>query len=371
MSTQPELDLDCEEPEFDIVCCDICGDDSLNSEAHSWSDQRKYSDKNGTAIYLATQQETVQDGYVIMCDGCREDYVYAYDAEALCHNEYAVYVDCRDAYYTEEYACDNFYRDDNGYWHDEPPSALHDYSTRVTDYFSPSPTSFGKRLVMGIELECEPKGYNSQTDLVESVDGPTGDNFICTEDGSLDDGMELCTMPFTMEDHKSFRYVKWNEILASLQPIARSGQGTTACGMHIHVNRRALSQLQIGKMLVFANSAKNDSMLRTIFQRASCEYASRKRDAKIQDGKSHYSGRCERINLQPDATIEVRAFRGNLRLERVLKNIEFVHAMAIFCRDVSMRNVENWHEFSRFVDSRKGIYPNLRSFMIERNILGG
>lgn len=356
---------------YDIVACDICGEEGLNSDEHTWHDQREFRERTKHSVPMVSAADTTDNGHCYICENCREDYTYVVDTEALCPNADVVYVADIGDYYTHRYACENFYYDDNSDgWTSTPPEPEYgclDYSSRVTDYFTPH-LPFAKRLVMGVELEVEPTGRTAGHELVEAIDGPVGQNFICTDDASLNDGLEVNCMPFTLEEHKSDKYMPWSKVLETLRAGGgKSGKGTTACGMHVHINRRALTPLQIGKMLVFINSKRNDVKLLKIFQRGDNKY-SHSAVKCILDGKKQYGDRGERINLNPDHTIEVRAFKGNLRYERVMKNIEFVHAMCVYCRDCSMQTVEDWDSFKRFVASRKSIYNNLHAYMIERGI---
>jgi hypothetical protein len=59
-------------------------------------------------------------------------------------------------------------------------------------------------------------------------------------------------------------------------------------------------------------------------------------------------------------------FRGNLRAERVFKNLEFCHALVLFCRDASLFQIENWEEFSSWLLKRRSQYPHLVKFLCEK-----
>jgi len=352
--------------EFDVVACDICGHKGLNGEEHTYSDLQRYD----RWARMVNQEYTTDQGTVNMCEGCRDDYVYVEDACELCPPDDAAYVQDLDAWYTSEYAERNFHCDQYGDWFseandDDNPSLA--YEEKVTDYFH-SPIPFGKRLVMGVELEVEARSSYSAGELVAAIDGPVGHNFICTHDGSLVDGTEVNCMPYTLDEHKAGKGMRWESVLQSLRRCGIAGDNSTSCGMHVHINRRALTALQIGKMLVFVNSEKNNSKLERIFQRTQNDYCE-SITKKITDvRKSRRSGRTERLNVSGDMTVELRAFKANLRYERVMKNLEFCHAMVIFCRDVSMRNIENWRAFTAFVATRRKTYKYLYAFMHEKGL---
>lgn len=46
----------------------------------------------------------------------------------------------------------------------------------------------------------------------------------------------------------------------------------------------------------------------------------------------------------------MRIFRGNLRAERVLKNLEFCHALVMYCRVASMQHL-TWEQFWQWLRS--------------------
>jgi hypothetical protein len=63
-------------------------------------------------------------------------------------------------------------------------------------------------------------------------------------------------------------------------------------------------------------------------------------------------------------------FRGNLRADRVFKNLEFCHALVLFCRDASLTQVECWAEFAAWLQKRRSQYPHLVSFLVEKGVTG-
>lgn len=63
-------------------------------------------------------------------------------------------------------------------------------------------------------------------------------------------------------------------------------------------------------------------------------------------------------------------FRGNLRAERVFKNLEFYHALVLFCRDASLAEVERWDEFASWVLKRRSQYTHLVKFLSDRQVPG-
>jgi hypothetical protein len=95
-------------------------------------------------------------------------------------------------------------------------------------------------------------------------------------------GVELVTISLSLEDHLARS--GWQKVLNPLRSIAKSGSGTENCGMHVHINKAALSPLQIGKMLVFLNSTVLRDQITTIAQRESNVFCTRS-VRKFTDGR--------------------------------------------------------------------------------------
>jgi hypothetical protein len=137
--------------------------------------------------------------------------------------------------------------------------------------------------------------------------------------------------------------------------------------MHVHVNRRALSPLTLGKMLVFVNADSNTRLIETIAQRAASGFAKRY-EKRIVNGADATSEKYEALHLAA-TTVEFRIFRGNLRPDRVLKNIEFCHAVTMYCKDASMQDLDKPALFVAWLAKRKASYPNLTKFLSERQFM--
>jgi hypothetical protein len=290
-----------------------------------------------------------------------------------CYNDSAVYVEDGDYHASQDYAGDYlYYHESDGAYHEEPEEnddALYEYGTNVLRVHGwPSRTS-RTGLCFGVELEMEAKRRALFEDMMECLGGKDGNGrYILKADGSLEDGQgaELVTLPYSLEDHRTM--FGWHKILsADLQRVAMSGAGTTNCGIHIHVNREALSALTVGKLLVFLNADENEGLVTTIAQRASnsmCERDAKK--AKVSAVRSSETCRYDILNVTNGGTIEFRLFRGNLRPERVLKNIEFCHALIRFCEQTSIKDAADRFLFLGWLEKNAKNYPHLVAFLIEK-----
>lgn len=337
--------------------CDSCSEDFVAC-SHCDSDVHK--------------QDTVRDeDHARICDSCAGRY-YTYSDRQGCYVLDTQSVTLRDSDDTVSisWAEANAYRSDDDEWYadaDNIPGhrAVHDYGDNVLDYCEVDHEALESgALMFGVELEMEPTCPGGQRRVAEALGGRTCDRYILKADGSLDCGVELVTIPLTLEGHRD-RF-GWDRVLEPVQHIAKSGMGTTNCGMHVHINKAALSSLQIGKMLVFLNSPAMRDPITAIAQRESNSYCERS-DKRITDG-SKCSERRHDIAFVGGLTVEIRMFRGNLRAERVLKNIEFCHALVTYCRDASLQVIERWAEFASWLLIRRSHYPNLVKFLAERQV---
>src|SRR5262249_10819018 len=157
---------------------------------------------------------------------------------------------------------------------------LHEYDTNVLDRCRYNREALLRgALAFGVELEMEPVRNSSQRDLADALGGRTTKTYILKDDASLDAGVELVCVPFTLEEHRSV--FGWAEVLSPVQDIAKGLPRN--CGMHVHINKAALTPLQIGKILVFLNSRVMREHITTVAQRESNDYCIRS-EKKVTDG---------------------------------------------------------------------------------------
>lgn len=314
------------------------------------------------------------------CIDCRDANLTYCEAERVWSDDVIQLVG-EETYYTRAYARMHFHESDDGAWRvdefvvsaqsmDERTVAYgYHETTPIREHGWPEETA-EHELCFGVELEMENKRSASSeghSALVAALGGPDGHTdtipgkYILARDGSLDaSGVELITNPYTLEFHQT--KFGWSDLLEKVKGIGRSGVGTDACGMHVHCNRAAISALTLGKMLVFANSNENRALLATVAQRSNSSYA-RAYPKRITDGKQvRGASRYDCLNITA-ATIEFRIFRGNLRPERVLKNIEFCHAVVTYCATASIKACQTSIDFIRWLDKNRGPYKNLVKFL--------
>lgn len=201
------------------------------------------------------------------------------------------------------------------------------------------------------------------------------DKVICKYDGSLNHGFEVVSRPGTVKAH----HYLWPKVINAL-PTGTVSHNTETCGLHIHIDRTGLSQLTIGKILVFFNSGTTSSLITAVARRSAGRYCYRY-TKRLTDGKStrYNDDRYQAVNLCNLNTVEIRIFRGTICLPTILASIEFVDAVVAFCQDIS-ESLTNWSSeyglvsgFLHFVQSKtnKDKWPNLIPYLVKRNVLKG
>lgn len=320
--------------------------------------------------------------YANYCEGYAEYYLEG-DGEYFSHRWYSYhYLDentficehCDDRYWNDDYAtdglCDSCHNED-----DEEESGERNYGTCMVHPYSDK--TIGRRrpegegpLYYGIELEVEVRARANFDQQVRTAYQHFGfDYVILKHDGSIgDSGFEMVTRPDTLDVHKR-KWAGW--IDKASQSLSSWCNGR--CGMHVHISRAALSQLQLGKMLVWVNHANNAALVKTIAGRSFEQmnrWCKQEGGKKISDAKKEESdNRYVAINVSMQ-TAEVRIFRGTLKPESFYKNLEFCDALVGFCAPTnhSIKDIEKPEPFLRYVLAHAKRYPNLHAFLERRRL---
>ena len=188
-------------------------------------------------------------------------------------------------------------------------------------------------LFMGIELEMEAINGNPDTGLADIL--ATSPEFVIAKrDGSLRNGVEVVSVPATMSIHAE----RWPALLKQLRTKYRSFDpektGNSRCGMHIHMDRRAITMWQLGKMWIFINNPNNADFISQISGRSvrgEITYCKQVKYKKITDFLTMAYEKYSALNLKKPNTVELRIFRGTLNEFSFLRNMQFAHAYQRFC----------------------------------------
>jgi hypothetical protein len=222
-------------------------------------------------------------------------------------------------------------------------------------------------LYMGMELEIEARNRDLDIDAEARKlnRGPIGKYVYIKDDGSLNHGFEIVSYPMSFDFWmKNF---PWEEINGLRGKFSSHDSGS--CGGHIHMSRDAFGQFHLYKFVRFHYD--NYKMVQVIAQRVGNSYAywktiSNEELKEIAKVKHSDRDRYHAVNLAVYSknTIELRYFRGNMRPDRLKKNLQFVHAVYMYTRDNPLKEL-SWDGFKRHVDRNKFLYPELLAFMDE------
>ena len=196
-------------------------------------------------------------------------------------------------------------------------------------------------------------------------------------DGSLNNGFEIVTHPFTWRWFKKNRKIFEGMSKLLIENGYRSYEPAT-CGIHIHLSKVSfLHKMHLFKFLKFFYD--NHEFLKIISQRdsrstsGSCQWGRRaeNNDQKILVKKAkdkYWGGRYTAVNLENEHTAEIRIFRGTLKVESIFKNIEFSKGVFEFSNSVGVKDI-GVKRFKEYVGKRRKSYGNLWSFMEEKGLV--
>lgn len=200
--------------------------------------------------------------------------------------------------------------------------------------YSPTPNFFGVGpLFMGVELEVL-----ASKEAALKIRGLDPSRSYLKSDSSIaGEGFEIVTHPLSLDEQTAY----WKSVI---RHVGSELSHNSSCGMHVHVSRAPLTQLQIGKILVFLNNPANDSWIDLVAGRSSNRYCQRKKKS-IED-VGNQSSRYEALNLMNNETIEFRLFASSNKLEEILFRIEFCHAVVTWSEEAGLDQLE----FSFFME---------------------
>lgn len=273
----------------------------------------------------------------------QDDYRNARHADGsmvICHSEDDdfTYDDNRDAWYHVDYT-------------PPPPPVIGNYHSSkpyqrlITDEWSRL-----KHRWFGVELEVEIKDHaidrNDKAKQLHELlnNGETGKRVFFESDGSLSNGFEIVTQPMSLPMHSEL----WQWLRDRDATRHLLSHNTRTCGLHVHVNKDNLTQIQIAKIVTFVNDPRNESMIRAIARRYAEGYCKIK-EKKLESAHQS-SDRYEAINITPRHTIEFRIFKGSLKYESVIAAVEFCNALCEFSalsstNDVNSLSGDNFIDF--------------------------
>ena len=186
----------------------------------------------------------------------------------------------------------------------------------------------GKYPYFGVELEMERKrghdiDWSENVRHIESIHKIENNPFFyCVHDGSLADGIEIISHPFTWQ---------WmNDNMALFDQIWGMSQDFSirnTCGMHVHINKRAFKRAHLYRFLriFYDNPRFFTALTRTNDRYANINTRDPRRDSIMRTLKPH--NKYEAVNTLNEATVEVRIFKGVVSKTGFLRNLNIVKSL--------------------------------------------
>lgn len=356
--------------------CDVCKDE----DAFYCDDCERWFDLEVTHHFVENNHDTI-------CDRCFD------------YGNYFRCVECGDVFSGNAFVIDgDCYCED---CYDDNRPVIYDYHQYPDDWqfrydkqkHNNLPSSFTARTQLpfiGVELEMDSGGTDddSAIDITAAMGYPADESheFKCSEDGSLDNGFEIISMPATYDWH--INHYNWEAGMEKARKLGYVSHDGGTCGIHFHIDRMHFTGSMVKPERAFAIIvANNESWFRTFSRREDYEYCAFKRDGvrftpedfkaehsnetnnRIDDLIYYYSGHHRAINFDPYSTIEVRFIRGTLKYSTFKASMQLMVMIAYAVkhfREQQLANVDfNW--FKRYA-KRLGFIEFL-SYIEERGIM--
>lgn len=314
--------------------------------------------------------QTCLDNKYVQCDNCSK--VILNDNTCCAPNEDSYCQDCGDEYIAHCTGCgdtvwvENCEQDDDGYsyceccYRDRCSSDISnpdDWCDHVHPYSHDVRADLGllgrpkNRIFYGVELEVVVDGDRDDfRDAAHDTSKMLKDFALLKADSSIDPGgFEIVTTAAEFDLHYKYWQPFFDHFPGCLEV-------NSTVGMHVHISKKRLTKLHIGKILVFLNEECNRPLCQAIAGRKHCNYAKYK-DKKFGHAKECSSDRYEVVAIR-SKTLEFRLFAATLSSDVFFARLEFAKALVTFTRNASCRNL-NQLNFVEFVLTQRREYKYL------------
>lgn len=257
-----------------------------------------------------------------------------------------------DAYYWES--------DEEYHWEEEPePEAgciagYHD---------SPRPwrNLDTRELLYGVELEILACDSSTRYDIYEKA---VSLRMLGEEDGSLHEsrGIEIIGPPMSYSDTAAEDRC-WMKFLNWVKGKAVGWDAGTGYGMHVNINRRALTPLEQAKLVVFIHG--NRSLCEKLAGREQSTYAMfQPRSVRIGTARQDTTDKYYAVSLRGRERMEVRFFRSSIVPSTFLRNVQFVDSIVKFCGVASARELAEKH-YKAWLKTERKRFKLVHDFLFE------
>lgn len=246
------------------------------------------------------------------------------------------------------------------------------------------------KLFYGVELELEVPRGTKRVDgsylaaaQVEPIVAKAMDGYaICKYEGSISNGLELVTVPATLDVH---RCLLWDEVFKQTKGMLHGSKNT---GMHIHFSRNALTAQQLAKVIYFIHETSNSKFVNKVAGRNSQCWAATSSKKKFMDYSDPNIGDRNTEALLKEETytrsaisisgrfrgksVEVRIFQAIAKKEAVVSGLEFLDSLIKYAENCS--NTEKALSYEMYLEwfktkRMKDMYPTYNDNLMDLGIL--
>ena len=331
----------------DYYICDRCGNAVLNTDVYD----------------VNTPHE--QAGW---CRSCVVDHSYlCCNCGSLC-NEQATFR------HNDVWYCESCYEDLDINDDDEVIKPYHHHKGKLNDIYYTETDNRTEALTFGMELELDVGGLDHDN-AFELLKCFRNSEVVAEKDGSLDNGFELITYPFSRDYYYQSLKSDLSDACSKAIDMGYRSHDTTTCGLHIHVGRAGLgataeeSEKTIAKLWLLMYRFQKQLV---VFSRRSKEALTRYADMPIPSdlGVASLSeidtpeklyvkakdnlgrrGRYVALNLTNEKTIEVRIFKGTLNIDTITASLQLVHNLVYLSKILSALDCQSmtWEDLRRLL----------------------
>lgn len=209
------------------------------------------------------------------------------------------------------------------------------------------------KLYMGLEWEMD-EGGERHASAVAISSALAGNRPYCytMSDGSLSNGIEIATMPATLDAH--LNVFDWDMACDVATTLGYRGHDTNSSGIHIHINRNFFSddkklQLYRGSLMALVMERNWDDFVKfsrrrydrldqwakkkNLVEQMPASFETSSTDILVDKFRSQYDDdKYVALNMRHRNTFELRIFRSSLRPATVKATLQFVYNLAHWCK---------------------------------------
>ena len=215
-------------------------------------------------------------------------------------------------------------------------------------------------ITYGVEIEMAGGGFD-ESDMSDGEE-----LYHWEHDSSLDDsGIELITQPCSLLYHQN--EFGWERLLmACIANGYRSHEAKCSCGLHVHIGRQSISELDELKLDAFINRyacwweriARRNSMWGEMT-------VGKPIRVSLDDVKYKCNRHNMAVNHGNEETVEIRIAKGSLLCETVIGTIEIYDAAIHYLRNTSIQELyacdgksmcRVWQNFEKYIVKNENVY---------------